>query len=271
MRGQFTFDSGTYYEMPVHFRNRPYTRGYSVVYRDNLTLSVRQKTDMEALAHYIPDCFELLRGEIIWSYLNCHQVDFMRNGEYRIFEASAPVSVTTHDGKVLNGTYPLVIFEDRFEPVVGGREACGMPKLLCEISTDHHVGSHWFVHASSASCPMLELNFFEGKKLPDEFASSARAGESNNAFGYRCMPAVESGGVEYAQIIRYPQHAMPEEIWAGSGNVKIFLPEPEHWYVNSFYKILRSLADLPDSGFGEAYRTKGSLELYCNGVEEIKT
>ena len=270
MKGQFTFNDQTYYEMPVHFRNRPYTRGYSVVYRDNLTLGMKQKTDIEALARYIPDCFELLRGEISWSYTNCRQVDFMRNGEYRIFSVSAPVSFTTHDGKTLVGGYPLVIFEDRFEPVVGGREACGMPKLLCEISTDHHVGAHWFVHVSSASCPMLELNFFEEKKLPEEAVAAATPAEPGNSFGYRCMPAVESGGVDYAQVIRYPQKGMPRELWSGTGNVKIFLPEPEHWYVNTYYKILASLAELPNEGFFGAYRSQGALELFCNAVEDLK-
>ena len=77
MKGKFVPQDGYSYRMPAHFCGWPYDGGNRVVYSDVYMMSVFQRTDPAALAAFVPSQFELLDGDVQWSYCNCRDVDFM--------------------------------------------------------------------------------------------------------------------------------------------------------------------------------------------------
>ena len=79
MRGQFHFQDGYTYRMPVSIRNYPYSRDVRVFYDDCRVYSFDQRTDMEALAPMIPEEFEITAPIVNWQYANCRGVDFISN------------------------------------------------------------------------------------------------------------------------------------------------------------------------------------------------
>lgn len=259
MRGQFKFDDDYTYRMPVHFRGWPFDSNNRVVFTDVLVLMVDQLTDEQALAQYIPSEFELLAPKINWTYSNCRGVDFMSNGEYRIFQASAPVSYTAN-GDTIVGSYPLIILEDDPVPIIGGREECGMPKVYCNICPDRHYENHWFAAASLYSYTMAAIDFREAGEAPDDVLKAAQQSSLVNAFGYRYIPHVETGGAATKGPVLYPQEMHVERLWYGEGEVKVFAPDA--WYkLPSMSSTLSALAALPVLGFENAARASANIRL----------
>jgi hypothetical protein len=266
MQGRFEFQEGFTYRMPVHFRGHPYQDNVRVVYHDCRAIMVEQKTDMAALAKYIPAEFEITAPVIQWSYYNCRGVDFMSNGEYRIFQASVPVR--WREGDRPEGSYPLIVFEDDGIPILGGREEDGIPKVLCDISIDRHYENHWFAAASLYCDTMLKADFWEEAELPAEIVQTV--GEARtNAFGNRYLPKVGEAGAAYQDYVLYPQQILPEKAWTGRASVRVFVPDP--WYKNPYmYGALAALGGLPAYGFQNAMRVQGKLRLCVSDSKKLK-
>ncbi|MDO5563304.1 MAG: acetoacetate decarboxylase family protein [Synergistaceae bacterium] len=259
MRGKFNFRDGFTYRMPVHFRGWPFSRDTRVVYSDVLMMQTEQSTDMEALAQYVPSEFEILRPSVVWGYANCRGVDFMANGEYRIFQASVPVRYIGGEREI-EGVYPLVIWEDDTVPILGGREEDGMPKVFCDISSDRHFEKHWFASASLYCETMARFDFYEVCEADAETLKAAQDSPFVNNFGYRYIPLVESGGAATCGPILYPQEVHPRKIWNGDASVDIVVPKD--WYkIPQMYSTLKCLGGLPNLGFTNGVRMEGSLRL----------
>lgn len=267
MRGKFNFNEDYTYRMPVHFKGWPFNNANRVVFSDVSMFQVEQKTELEELANLVPSEFELLAPSLLWSYANCRGVDFMANGEYRIFQASVPVKYA-EKGREINGVYPLVIFEDDPVPILGGREEDGMPKVFCCISTDRHYENHWFASAALYCETMAKFDFHESGEAAGEELAAVQSSPLVNNFGYRYIPHVEGGGASTRGPILYPQEVRPERLWHGEGSVRVIVPDA--WYKNPFmYHILAGLAKLPDLGFANAVRMKGSLRLCVADSKEL--
>lgn len=267
MRGKFEFKDGWTYRMPLHFIVRPFDHNNRVVFSDVLMLKVEQQTDMDVLAAFVPPEFEILRPSVIWSYANCRGVDFLSNGDYRIFQASVPVKYVGGD-RELTGVYPLIIWEDDPIPILGGREEDGMPKLYCNISSDRHYENHWFTSAALYSETMARMDFHEKNEAGADEVRAAADDPVTNNFGYRYIPLVEKGGASTKGPILYPQEMHPKQIWHGEGSVQVVVPDA--WYKNpSMYQILEGLASLPVRGFTGAARIKGSLRLCIADSKEL--
>lgn len=259
MRGKFVCNNDFTYRMPVHFRGGRLNVDNRVVYKNVMTFQVEQSTEASALAEYIPAAFELLSPKLIWAYCNCRDVDFMSHGEYRIFQVCAPVRFEK-DGDILDGLYPLVIFENDAFPILGGREEDGMPKIMCDIAGERRYEEHWFASAAMYCDTILRLDYHEERELsPVELKGLADNPQINN-FGYRYIPNVGGSGASSSGLILYPQESHPDRAWSGSASVEVFAPDK--WYKNpSMYTTLKALHELPNLGFGPAMRTLGSLRL----------
>ena len=265
MKGKFVPRDGYSYRMPVHFNGWPYDGGNRVVYSDVYMMSVCQRTDPAALAAFIPAEFELLDGNIQWSYCNCRGVDFMSGGEYRIFQVNAHVSLASKDGSI-EGWYPLVIWENDAHPVIGGREEDGMPKLICDISPERHVDAHWFASASLNCETMARFDFVDEREATGEEVSAMA--QKINAFGYRYLPHPDRSGAAYRGIVLYPQSCTPSRAWLGTGKVSLFMPDP--WYrIPNMALILGGLTGLPNNGFYGGVRQRCTLKLCVADSQEL--
>lgn len=265
MKGKFVPQDGYSYRMPTHFCGWPYNGGSRVVYSDVFMMSVFQRTDPDALAAYVPAQFELLDGDLQWSYCNCRGVDFMSGGEYRILQVNAHVSFDSQDGPI-EGWYPLVIWEDNAHPVIGGREEDGMPKLIADISAERHVDKHWFASTSLNCETMARFDFVDDREAsPEEVATM---GQQINAFGYRYFPHPDRSGAAYQGIVLYPQSVTPSQAWFGEGKVSLFMPDP--WYrIPNMALILGGLAGLPNNGFFGGVRQRCTTKLSVADSKEL--
>lgn len=268
MRGKFTFKDGYTYRMPVTLRNYPYNRDVRVFYSDCRAYFVDQKTDMEALAALIPDTFEILAPIVNWQYVNCRGVDFLANGEYRILQASVPVRFCGKED-TLEGIYPLVILEDNATPVLGGREEDGMPKLVCNISIDRHVGDHWFASAAAECETIARMNFREsGECTPEQIAAFNVRG-SVAAFGNRCLPNVDKPGLAFQEYVLYPQECHASRMFSGTGEMGI-VPPAAPYILPLFNSTLCALSTLPNLGFENALRMDCTLRLCVSDSRAIR-
>lgn len=262
MRGTFAFRDGYTYRMPVTLRNYPFDHDVRVFYDDCRMFSFDQKTDAEALAPLIPREFEITAPVVNWTYTNCRGVDFMMGGEYRILQAAVPVRFL---GKkdTADGLYPLLILENAAVPVLGGREEDGMPKVICDISLDRHMGSHWFAAAAQDCETIARMDFREGAEWTPEQVAEYSRGSKVAAFGNRCLPAVDRPGNVYQEYILYPQEVIAERIFSGTGEIRAIAPA--EWYIQPYlFQSLYALAGLPNHGFENVTRMKCALRL-CVG------
>ena len=265
MKGKFVPQEGYSYRMPAHFTGWPYSGDNRVVYTDVFMMSVFQRTEMEALARFIPSHFELLDGDMQWSYCNCRDVDFMSGGEYRILQVNAHVRFAAK-GEPIEGWYPLVIWENDAHPVIGGREEDGMPKLIADISPERHVDKHWFASTALNCETMARFDFVDEREASQE--EVATMAQKINAFGYRYLPHPDRSGAAYEGIVLYPQSCTPTRAWLGTGKVSLFMPEP--WYrIPNMALILGGLSSLPNNGFFGGVRQRCSLKLSVADSQEL--
>lgn len=268
MRGTFSFKDGYTYRMPVTLRNYPFNRDVRVYYDDCRMFSFDQKTDMEALAPLIPEDFEILKPIVSWEYTNCRGVDFMMNGEYRILQAEVPVRFCGKEDTV-EGMYPLIIMENSPVPVLGGREEDGMPKVVCDISLDRHMGDHWFAAASSDCETIARMNFYQEKELSEAQVEEINGKEMLNMIGNRCLPAVDRPGNAYQEYILYPQQIIVKQAFSGKGDIGVIAPA--EWYIQpSLNQALYALSGLPNYGFENVMRMDCALRLCVSDSRTLR-
>ena len=268
MKGTFKLQDGYTGRMPVSLRNYPYNKDVRVFYSDCRTLSVDQKTDMEALAPLIPEEFEILSPTVSWQYTNCRGVDFLAQGEYRILQAAVPVRFCGQEDNV-EGVFPLVILENNAVPVLGGREEDGMPKLVCDISLDRHVDKHWFAAAASDCETVARMHFHEEGEWTPEQVAAYNEHSTVAAFGFRCLPNVGGPGLALREFVLYPQQCIIKRVFSGTGECKVI--PPEEWYIQpTLASTLYTLAGLPNLGFENAVRTECALRLCVSDSRVIR-
>lgn len=268
MRGSFQFRDGYAYRMPPTLRNYPFNRDVRVFYEDCRIVSANQRTDESALAPLIPEEFEILAPVVNWQYANCRGVDFMSNGEYRILQASVPVRFHGQ-AETADGIYPLLILENSAVPVLGGREEDGMPKVVCDISLDRHDGAHWFAAAASDCETIARMNFRQEAELPPAQVETFNANGLSNAFGNRCIPAVDRPGNAYQDYILYPQQVIAKRIFTGTADFRMIAPAEA--YIQPFLaSALYALAALPAHGFTDALRIEGALRLCVSDSRPLR-
>ena len=259
MRGQFKFNDKFTYRMPVHFIGYPFNNSNRVFYSDVFGIMMSMETEMEALAQFVPEDFEILEARVDYGYTNCRGVDFMSNGEYRIFQAAVPVKYLGND-KGFTGVYPLIIWENNPWPIFGGREEDGMPKLYADISAERHRDDHWFAAVSFECNTFAKINFWDKEKAPKSVIEEGRKNCLVNNFGWRYIPNVDGPGATASQAVLYPQEMYPKsDMWFGVGKITINkLDWVEH---AGQFTIIDALADLPNKGFKNAMRMKAEIRL----------
>jgi acetoacetate decarboxylase len=253
----FKFEANKIYRMPPFFGGDEFNADMEARVNDVVGLSFTQTTDGDRLADYLPEGFELLRPELIISYCQLREVEFLNGGRYNLIQFGVPARF---DGKRdrLEGQFPLVIWENKTQPIIGGREEDGQPKIYADIEDIHIFQQKYFTNASLDGNAFLHLEMtgaqpVEGQQLEQAKASSLHY----NMFGYRVIPEVGAPGVELSQPILYPQGMKLNSAWVGSGTVK--------WTKQTFnqnlhqWRIIEALAELPVKAMGPVMMTKGAI------------
>lgn len=257
MRGLFRFEENHSYKMPVHFGGVPF---YPVrtTHHDMTCICVSYETEMEALARFVPEDFEILEPVVNVQFANSRDVEWMSGGEYRLIQFSTPARYEGND-EGLTGEYILVIWENKTCPIIGGREEDGMPKIFADIACERHAGDKWFTHAAYECSTFLYLELDRGRELFGREIQDMNKGGATNMFGWRFIPNLGRGGAALSHASLYPQEATVSRGWVGEGSIKWTVPAPEHHPQQ--YGIIASLAGLPVVRYRDGVMLKTSHRL----------
>ena len=262
----FRFDENQTYRMPAHFGGHaPSAPDFAVNNRDATQLVYTCTTDGAELSKYVPDCFELLRPEVVFSFGQLREIDWLAGGRYNVITADVPVRFSgTRDR--LEGNYNLVTWENLATPIIGGREENGVPKIYAEIQ-DLHTGAagylgapDYFTNASYGGNTFVRMEMRD--PVPVERAALEAlqgAMAAVNLFCWRYIPNVSGPGAALSQPVLYPQSMGITAAWTGTGSVEWIRLAP--WQNPMQHQIISALADLPVLEEPAVMLVKGSATL----------
>jgi len=257
MRGKFTLKDDYVYKMPVHFGGHPFVP-VRTVYGEMTSIAISFATDIDRLAEFIPDAFEILEPKVIVQYANAREVEWMAGGEYRLIQASVPVKYLGND-EGLTGEYVLVIWENKACPIIGGREEDGMPKIFADIAVERHGGDHWFTRASYECNTFLQIDFWKQGEVNEAAMAQATKNPGINYFAWRYLPNLGRGGATLSHATLYPQQVFLKQMWYGEGKLTwTELTEEQHLLQCG---IIRAMSRLPVVKYFGAAMAKASAQL----------
>lgn len=260
----FRFDPSRQYLMPAHF-GPPDVERTSPRYLDVTTMSIGYLTDRDKLAQYLPEPFEI-RGDPVVSvyYAMNREVEWMAGGGYNLLGVDA---IVRFNGEVdqVDGSYCLVLWENDFDPIVGGRELLGAPKIYADIEDHRILAGTWSTTASLRGQTIVELSVGDLQPVPEPALRAMRQASVDAYWmGWRYVPNIGEPGAAVSHATCIPSAGAPREVWSGSGEVR--------WHRTSWEKnptqahIVNALADLPILEYRWAQVARGESTL----VSDVK-
>lgn len=136
----YLFDPRRTYRMPTHFGPSLGPRQGSGGRRYECRTGPRQfiveaafEADASQLAELLPPRFEpLLPAQIVFSFVYMTEIEWLAGRGYNTFGARFPVRFAGEQGEV-RGEFLAILWENRPEPIITGREELGFSKLYCEL------------------------------------------------------------------------------------------------------------------------------------------
>jgi hypothetical protein len=255
----FKFKNDKCYQMPAHFGGYVY-QPVETCYHDVVNMTFTYATDAAALSEYIPEDFELLRPEICINYSQCREVDWMAGAAYNLIDVSAPVRFNGQRDRV-EGSFSLVVWENKTAPILTGREQTGVAKIYADIEDLHILRGKRFTTASYEGNTFLRLEMTLVDPVDDARMAQPR-NISVNGLHWRYIPKVGGPGADLSQPILFPQRVEARSVRQGSGTVQ--------WTVLSYEEcptqahIVKALAGLPLREPATVTMTQGAVFLMAS-------
>jgi acetoacetate decarboxylase len=245
--------------MPAHFR-KWVPAGGICPYDDCTTLEISYLTDGKKLRDYVPEEFSITRPRVMIMYEKCSGVQWMGGSEYSLATASVPVTYR-ETTEPISGVYHLVLWEDKTEPILGGREEAGMPKIFADIPEYRRRGTELSWNLSHGGRTFLEMDCTIGRACsPAELAGLNADNGRVVQFGWRYIPKVGPyPGPALSEATYYPVDNAFTSASVCSGTIKWIVPKPlDH---PTQYDIIAALADLPVREYLTGSFRKGSTAM----------
>jgi hypothetical protein len=173
----FKFEDRKTHRMPPFFGGDEFTRDLKALANDVVGLNFTQTTDGDRLADHLPQGFELLRSEFTISYNQLREVDFLSGGSYNLVQIGVPVRFSGKRDR-LEGTLALVIWENKTQPIIGGREEDGMPKSHVDIQVLHVLQQKYFTNVRYEGNTFLRLEMIGAAHVSGQELEAARGANS---------------------------------------------------------------------------------------------
>ena len=255
------------YLMPIHFGGGKFDPE-SKIYQKVTSLAMSYETDRKILENFIPEEFELLVPEVQVAFSKFTEINWMHGGQYNVINVSAPVSFTGKKDQ-LEGDYTLVTWENNTQPILGGREQTGIPKIYADIEDLHILKPHYATTTSYEGNTFFNMNFEATDAITGNDLEQLKSQfKTMNTIGWRYIPKVGAPGAELSQFILYPQSIKAETAQIGKGSLK--WTEQTPMQNPSQYYIINSLASLPIKKINQAVLMDGSAELHAMGARIIE-
>lgn len=237
-------DDGLTHRMPAHFRRWPPSGGGVCPYDDCTTLEIAYVTDEARLRQYVPEEFSIARPVIMIMYEKCSGVQWMGGSQYSLITVSVPARYIAGKDPI-DGVYHLVLWEDRCEPILGGREEAGMPKIFADIPEYRQNGRSLSVNASHEGRTFFAMELERGQEYSADQLAAINADNGRTVqFGWRYIPKVGPyPGPDLSEATYYPVDNAYASASACSGTMTWTVPSRQQHPTQ--YDIIEALASLP--------------------------
>ncbi len=256
----FRFSEESNYTMPAHFGadfEGPWPAGPT--YPDVTSIIITYETDPGMLAHYIPEGFELTQSVVTIAYSMNRGLEWLGGGAYNLISVNAPVAYP-HGQDRLEGQYALVVWENKTDPIIHGREQ-GVPKLFADIQDLHQLGDRLFIKASYEGSAFLRMEVRKTKAMaPEELTTLNQQWAANsNWFGWRYIPNLGRPGAALSYATLFPQEFAYTQAWRGEGRVQWEALLPEEHPIQA--RMIEALSQLPIRAYRDCLTAQGSLVI----------
>lgn len=247
-------------------------------YHDVTTLSVSYVTCHEAVARLLPDGFEVgappgQEPLVTVSWARNRQVDWLAGGGYNLLGVNV---AATFRGQVdtVAGGYCVILWEDRTEPILSGREQTGIPKVFADITDLLPLGGatpdrELRVRASQLGTPIVELTAGSLRELSEpERRALQEAAARGNWMGYKYIPRIGAPGADVAYATLFPSEQLYESASRGQGEVRFF---PSSFENNpTQFQAVNLLCALEPLEYRGALLTRGKMRLFSGRARALR-
>lgn len=202
----YLFDPRRMYRMPTHFgpalgpRQGPDGRSYECrTGPRQFIVEAAFEADPAQLAELLPPRFAPLEPtQLTFSFVYMTEIEWLAGRGYNTFGVRFPAKFSGEQGEV-RGEFLAVLWENRPEPIITGREELGFSKVYCELPKLARARSRIQCRAS------WERTTFAVLELADLTAGEPAAGLTDSAglLHYKYMPRTGEWGkadAEYAVL-----------------------------------------------------------------------
>ncbi|MFB0872890.1 MULTISPECIES: acetoacetate decarboxylase family protein [unclassified Sphingobium] len=208
----------------------------------------------EQLEPLLPDGLAL-RGEAMaqFHFFCLRDIPWLAGRGYNILSLMIPVTHMGPDGKVTDGVYCAVMWENLGDPIITGREQLGHPKLYAQLPEPRHWNGETSIRASWEGFTFAEMQLAcdadtdAAPELVAEFTASAGLG----IIAHKYIPRSGEWAVADADYLtlspmagassrRDPQP--PPLVRAGTGSIRFNVPTWQD--MPTQYHIVQALAGL---------------------------
>lgn len=246
--GGFEFKDNENYFMPVSLLP-PGKDGYDALvgahYDENKRMKVVYRTDRDKIQKLLPPGYVAKDpGIISVCFAECRGIDYMAGGGYNLICVDADVEF---HGKVdhVEGSYALILWMDKFYPILLGRELLGAAKLMAEVPdahTKHGRATFYAAEEGTRLCEGALWNFRE--KTREEIDEGIKAGEGKCWLGYKYFPSVDLKGADVSYATWLPTTNVIKKAWWAEGEFHFFGNIPFEKAPLS-YNVANVLSELP--------------------------
>lgn len=204
----YTFQPNNLYRMPTHFgpslgpRQGPNGRKFACVDSPrDLTIQATFKADPAQLEKLLPPGFILREPyTLCLTFGYATECEWLAGRGYNLFGVTTPVTYQGAEDSV-DGDLQLVIWENKADAIVTGREDLGFCKIYCEIPEAQYIGGNIICRASWDGCEFASLTLANVKDIaPEDFPEGPH---SDGTLNYKYIPKTSAPGesdVEYAVL-----------------------------------------------------------------------
>jgi Acetoacetate decarboxylase (ADC) len=161
----YEFAPGALYRMPTHFgpslgpRQGPEGRRFANADTPRVVwVTSAFRTTAEAIERLMPPQLRLDGDPVVTVvYADMQEIEWLAGRGYRTLGVNVPARfVGEHDD--VSGQLQLVLWENRADPIITGREELGVPKLYAEIAAPSWDGDRVTCTASWDGCTFFEMH-----------------------------------------------------------------------------------------------------------------
>ena len=262
--------------MPTLFPANPIWGDQRTIhYKENTSFTITFVTEKAAVEPYMPPGIVVPDDPLVMvTYCMCRGITEMGGTGYNLVSVSV---AARYEGAVdtFDGDLSLVIWENKFPPVVMGREFLGYPKLVAEIDDPWMGEDRWGWRVSENGTCFLEAELHDLQRLGDEECRALSASSVSDFdsgalhMTYKVVPGPNYDDEPVtAHVVGAVHRDDFKEAWACKGSLAWRPVTPQSCFL--CYGIIEALSKLPIVRYGDCLITKGPHVIEMDNSRRLR-